>query len=148
MINIPIVKLGIVAVSRDCFPVQLSEERREMVVHECKSKGINIFEVKTAVENEKDVLKALEELEGAGVNALVVYLGNFVPELARNDSGTKVWRPSYVCCSSRRGRSQSDKRSWRCILWYAESSYNLCPKLGAFAGDHLITRQFYRNFIF
>ena len=31
MINIPKVKLGIVAVSRDCFPVQLSEERRKAV---------------------------------------------------------------------------------------------------------------------
>ena len=26
MNNIPVVKLGIIAVSRDCFPIQLSEE--------------------------------------------------------------------------------------------------------------------------
>ncbi|MCX7710331.1 MAG: fucose isomerase, partial [Clostridia bacterium] len=80
MLNIPKVKLGIVAVSRDCFPVQLSEERRSAVVKACNAKGTEIFEVKTAVENEKDVLKAIEELKNAGINALIVYLGNFGPE--------------------------------------------------------------------
>ena len=29
--NIPEVKLGIVAVSRDCFPIQLSEKRRAAI---------------------------------------------------------------------------------------------------------------------
>jgi len=32
------------------------------------------------VENEKDVLKALDEAQNKGINALVVYLGNFGPE--------------------------------------------------------------------
>ena len=30
--NIPEVKLGIVAVSRDCFPIALSEKRRAAIV--------------------------------------------------------------------------------------------------------------------
>ena len=80
MLNIPEVKLGIVAVSRDCFPVALSEKRRRAVVEACKDKGIDIYEANTTVENEKDVLKALGEIKNAGVNALVVYLGNFGPE--------------------------------------------------------------------
>ncbi len=80
MINIPQVKLGIAAVSRDCFPVQLSERRRKEVVKSCTDKGIEIFETQTVVENEGDVLKALEELKNADVNAMVVYLGNFGPE--------------------------------------------------------------------
>lgn len=80
MINIPEVKLGIVAVSRDCFPIQLSAKRREAVAGECRNKGISINEISTTVENEKDVLKALDEIKKAGVNALVVYLGNFGPE--------------------------------------------------------------------
>lgn len=80
MLNIPEVKLGIVAVSRDCFPVTLSEKRRRAVVEACKDKGIDIYEANTTVENEKDVLKALGEIKNAGVNALVVYLGNFGPE--------------------------------------------------------------------
>lgn len=55
----------------------LSEKRRQKVVEACRKKGIDIFEAKTTVENENDVLKALDELKSAGVNALVVYLGNF-----------------------------------------------------------------------
>jgi len=78
--NMPEVKPGIVAVSRDCFPITLSEKRRKAVVETCKRLGIDIFEAKTTVENENDVLKALDELKVAGVNALVVYLGNFGPE--------------------------------------------------------------------
>lgn len=80
MNNIPNVKMGIVAVSRDCFPVQLSEERRKRVVAECTKKGMEICEVKLVVESEKDVLNAIDELKRNNVNALVVYLGNFGPE--------------------------------------------------------------------
>ena len=32
MINIPEVKMGIIAVSRDCFPIALSEARRAAIV--------------------------------------------------------------------------------------------------------------------
>ena len=32
MNNVPQLKLGIVAVSRDCFPMELSESRRKAVV--------------------------------------------------------------------------------------------------------------------
>ena len=32
MKNIPEVKLGIIAVSRDCFPVELSQRRRAAIV--------------------------------------------------------------------------------------------------------------------
>lgn len=80
MNNIPNVKMGIVAVSRDCFPVQLSEERRKRVVAECIKKGMEICEVKLVVESEKDVLNAIDELKKNNVNALIVYLGNFGPE--------------------------------------------------------------------
>lgn len=80
MINIPNVKTGIVAVSRDCFPMSLSKRRREAVVAECNKAGLNIFEAQTIVENEKDAMAALNEVNLAGVNALVIFLGNFGPE--------------------------------------------------------------------
>ena len=79
MKNVPKVKLGIVAVSRDCFPIELSRKRRARVVAECKAKAVRIVEIKTIVENEKDALKALDEVRAGGVNALVLYLGNFGP---------------------------------------------------------------------
>ena len=80
MYNVPNVKLGIVAVSRDCFPAELSVERRKAVVKACAEKGLEIFQANTVVENEIDVLSALKELKETDVNALVVYLGNFGPE--------------------------------------------------------------------
>ena len=77
MKNIPEVKLGIVAVSRDCFPMSLSESRRIKVCQEYKKAYGDIYECPTVVENENDMLKALDEVNTAGCNALVVYLGNF-----------------------------------------------------------------------
>jgi len=80
MKNIPKVHLGIVAVSRDCFPVELSKKRRAQVVAACRKSGLPVTEIKATVENEKDVRTALEEIRSKGVNALVIYLGNFGPE--------------------------------------------------------------------
>ena len=77
MTNIPEVKLGIIAVSRDCFPIALSEKRRAAIVKAC---GGNIYECPVTVENEKDMLQAVEDVKAAGCNALVVFLGNFGPE--------------------------------------------------------------------
>lgn len=76
-LNIPNVKLGLVAVSRDCFPIELSRKRRDLVKAAFKGE---IFIADTVVENELDALKALNELKAADVNALCVYLGNFGPE--------------------------------------------------------------------
>jgi L-fucose isomerase-like protein len=61
MQNIPDIKLGIVAVSRDCFPIELSQKRRSRVVEACLQLNIPIIEIETIIENEKDVLKALQE---------------------------------------------------------------------------------------
>ena len=80
MNNIPQVKLGIVAVSRDCFPIGLSRSRRAAVVAACAQKGLEVYEAQTTVENEKDMLAAVEEVTKAGCNALTVFLGNFGPE--------------------------------------------------------------------
>ena len=35
--NIPEVKLGIIAVSRDCFPIALSEKRRAAIAAACQT---------------------------------------------------------------------------------------------------------------
>lgn len=80
MSNIPCVKVGIVAVSRDCFPQTLSQNRRANVVAAYRQKYGEIEEISVTLENEKDALCALAELQDKGCNALVVYLGNFGPE--------------------------------------------------------------------
>lgn len=80
MNNVADVKLGLIAVSRDCFPIELSETRRKKLAQQCKESNIEIAEINTIIENEKDVSKALGELKDKKINALVVYLGNFGPE--------------------------------------------------------------------
>jgi L-fucose isomerase-like protein len=80
MKNIPLIKLGIVAVSRDCFPIELSRTRRSRVISACKALGVPVVEIETIIESEKDVLKALDETKQKEVNALALYLGNFGPE--------------------------------------------------------------------
>ena len=82
MQNIPVVKVGLAAVSRDCFPMSLSAKRKADVCKKYSEKYGEIFECPTVIESEKDMLKALDEINAAGCNALVVYLGNFGPESA------------------------------------------------------------------
>lgn len=77
MKNIPDVKLGLIAVSRDCFPIALSESRRAAIR---KLYGEGLYECRVTVENEKDMLRAVEDVKAAECNALVVFLGNFGPE--------------------------------------------------------------------
>lgn len=90
MQNIPEVKLGLIAVSRDCFPIALSEKRRAAIAAACGKE--NLYECPVTVENEKDMLKAVADVKAAECNALVVFLGNFGPEtpetlIAKNFDG-------------------------------------------------------------
>lgn len=85
MINMPEVKIGIVAVSRDCFPESLSVNRRKALTEAYKKKydASNLYECPICiVESELHMVQALEDVKKAGCNALVVYLGNFGPEIS------------------------------------------------------------------
>ena len=83
--NKPTVKVGIVAVSRDCFPESLSVTRRQNLVNAYKAKynADEIYECPVCiVESEIHMMQALEDIRKAGCNALCVYLGNFGPEIS------------------------------------------------------------------
>lgn len=85
MNNIPQVKIGVVAVSRDCFPEALSVNRRKalMEAYTAKYGTTEIYECPICiVESEIHMVQALEDVKNAGCNALVVYLGNFGPEIS------------------------------------------------------------------
>ena len=73
MNNIPEVKLGVVAVSRDCFPITLSQSRRPRCAKPAGRRAWRCYEAQTTVENEQDMLKAVEEVKAAGCNALTVF---------------------------------------------------------------------------
>lgn len=78
MLNTPKVRLGLIAVSRDCFDIKLATKRRQRLVKALEDRGIDVVECATTVENEVHAIKALKDING--VNVLVVYLGNFGPE--------------------------------------------------------------------
>ena len=83
--NKPTVKVGIVAVSRDCFPEALSVTRRQNLVNAYKAKynADEIYECPVCiVESEIHMMQALDDIKKAGCNALCVYLGNFGPEIS------------------------------------------------------------------
>lgn len=99
MINMPKVKVGVVGVSRDCFPASLTISRREALckAYAAKYDASDIYECPvTIIESEIDMVNALEDIKKAGCNALCVYLGNFGPEisetlLAKHFEGPKMF---------------------------------------------------------
>lgn len=125
MNNVAELKLGIVAVSRDCFPMSLSVRRREAVVKSFTSKYGDIYECPTTIENEVHMRKALEEVKAANVNALVVYLGNFGPEssevlLAKEFGGPVM----FVAAAEETGNDLKDGRG-DAYCGMLNASYNL-----------------------
>ena len=125
MNNIPELKLGIVAVSRDCFPMSLSERRRKAVVKEYRKKGLDIFECQTTVENELHMRKALNEVNEAGCNGLVVYLGNFGPETSETLLAKEFNGPVMFVAAAEEGKDKllDDRGDAYCGMLNA--SYNL-----------------------
>ncbi len=97
MTNIPEVKIGIIAVSRNCFPIELSTARREAIAKIC---GTGLYDCKITVENEKDAVKAVEDVKKAGCNALVVFLGNFGPETPETIIAEMFDGPVMYCAAA------------------------------------------------
>lgn len=125
MKNIPEVKIGIVAVSRDCFPMELSISRRKAVVSAYKKNNGGIYECPTTVENEIDMKKALAEVNAAGCNALVVYLGNFGPETSETLLAKYFDGPSmFVAAAEESGDNLLDGRG-DAYCGMLNASYNL-----------------------
>lgn len=111
MNNIPQVKVGIVAVSRDCFPESLSVNRRKALIDAYTKKfgATEIYECPVCiVESEIHMVQALEDVKNAGCNALVVYLGNFGRKFPRRCLQSTLTVP--LC--SVRPRKNPQKTSW------------------------------------
>lgn len=125
MNNLPELKIGIVAVSRDCFPMSLSERRRKAVVKAYQAKYGEIFECSTTIENEVHMLQALKEVKEAGCNALVVYLGNFGPETSETLLAKYFDGPAmYVAAAEESGDDMMDGRG-DAYCGMLNASYNL-----------------------
>ena len=128
MINLPEVKIGIVAVSRDCFPESLSVNRRKALVEAYKAKydEADIYECPICiVESEIHMVQALEDVKKAGCNALVVYLGNFGPEISETLLAKHFDGPSmFVAAAEESGDSLTQGRG-DAYCGMLNASYNL-----------------------
>ena len=125
MKNIPELKLGLVSVSRDCFPLSLSEKRRMALAAAYEKKYGKIFNCSVTIENEKDMLKAYDEIKAADVNALVVLLGNFGPESSETILAQKFGGPVMYASSAEENIAvlSSDRGDAYCGM--LNCSYNL-----------------------
>ena len=74
--NIPQIRLGVVAVSRNNFADELSIKSRGQVLAALEKSGIEAAQCETLVVTEEDAVKALKEAETLGCNVLAVILGN------------------------------------------------------------------------
>ena len=128
MQNIPKIKVGIVAVSRDCFPASLAENRRKALVEAYKKKfdAADIYECPvTIIESETDMVKALEDVNKNDCNALCVYLGNFGPEISETLLAKHFDGPKMFCAAAE--ESQKDLIDGRgdAYCGMLNASYNL-----------------------
>ena len=128
MNNIPKVKVGIVAVSRDCFPESLSVNRRKALVAAYKEKydASDIYECPICiVESEIHMQQALADIKANGCNALCVYLGNFGPEIAETMLAQQFDGPKmFVAAAEENIAVLSDERG-DAYCGMLNASYNL-----------------------
>ncbi len=104
LINTPEVKLGIVGVSRDCFPIELTRARLQNVVAECKKLKLPVIASSVIIETESDAVKAVADLTRKGANAAVVYLGNFGPEGPLTIFAQRFGQPFMLCAAAEESR--------------------------------------------
>jgi len=138
--NRPEVKIGVVAVSRDCFPESLSVNRRKALIDAYTKKfgADHIYECPVCiVESEIHMVQALEDIKKAGCNALCVYLGNFGPEisetlLAKHFDGPKMF---VAAAEESIGVLSTDRGDAYCGMLNA--SYNLkLRNIGAYIPEY------------
>ena len=124
MTNIPELKLGLVSVSRDCFPMALSVGRRDALAAAYAKYGM-LHNCPVCIESETDVAPALADLKAAGVNALVIFLGNFGPETAETTLAKQFDGPVMFCAAAEEsGDSLLDGRG-DAYCGMLNASYNL-----------------------
>ena len=128
MNNIPEVKAGIVAVSRDCFPESLSVNRRKALVEAYGKKydAKDIYECPVCiVESEIHMVQALEDIKAAGCNALVVYLGNFGPEISETLLAKHFDGPKMFVAAAEESRDNLVQGRGDAYCGMLNASYNL-----------------------
>ncbi len=128
MNNVPQIKAGIVAVSRDCFPASLAENRRKALVRAYAEKydASDIYECPvTIIESETDMVNALADVKAAGCEALCVYLGNFGPEISETLLAKHFEGPKMFCAAAEESQNDLSDGRGDAYCGMLNASYNL-----------------------
>jgi L-fucose isomerase-like protein len=125
LLNTPDIQLGIVGVSRDCFPIELTAKRLDALMDELAKLGIEAHRCSTIIESEDDAMAALEEMDDQGCNAAVIFLGNFGPEGPTTIFAQCFAGPVMVCAAAEENKAglASDRGDALCGM--LNCSYNL-----------------------
>ncbi len=123
--NVPIVKMGIVGVSRDCFPVTLTKRRLSALMRSLSANRIRSRKCSKIIENEADAAVACEELLSAKCNAAVVYLGNFGPEGPTTQFIQRFPGPVMVCAAAEENKEVLAKDRGDALCGLLNCSYNI-----------------------
>ena len=128
MFNAPKAKIGIVAVSRDCFPESLSVNRRKALIDAYTKKygADDIYECPICiVESEIHMKQALADVQAAGCNALCVYLGNFGPEISETMLAQQFDGPVMFCAAAEETQNNLIQGRGDAYCGMLNASYNL-----------------------
>ncbi len=128
MNNTPKAKIGIVAVSRDCFPESLSVNRRKALVAAYTEKygADDIYECPVCiVESETQMLEALADIKANGCNALCVYLGNFGPEISETQLIQNFDGPAMICAAAEESKNDLSDGRGDAYCGVLNASYNM-----------------------
>ena len=140
MINIPEVKVGIVAVSRDCFPESLSVNRRKALIKAYTDKydAKDIYECPVCiVESEIHMEQALADIKAAGCNALCVYLGNFGPEISETMLAKYFDGPKMFVAAAEESQNNLVQGRGDAYCGMLNASYNLkLRNVGAYIPEY------------
>ena len=126
--NKPVIKVGIVAVSRDCFPESLSVNRRKALIDAYTKKydAAEIYECPICiVESEIHMVQALEDIKAAGCNALCIYLGNFGPEISETLLAKHFDGPKIVIAAAEESQNNLIQGRGDAYCGMLNASYNL-----------------------
>ncbi len=128
MLNIPKAKIGIVAVSRDCFPESLAVNRRKALVEAYKKAydAEDIYECPVCiVESEIHMMQALEDVKKNECNGIVVYLGNFGPEISETLLAKHFDGPALFIAAAEESQNDLSDGRGDAYCGMLNASYNL-----------------------
>jgi len=124
MKNSPKVKIALIGVSRDCFPVELARSRLKRLAKACRQKGLRPYTCKTIVENENAAMAALAETLDAGANAAVIFLGNFGPEGPLSILAEEFPGPVMACAAAEESKDSLTDGRGDAFCGMLNASYN------------------------